>query len=99
MCRCQIQLLVIITKGLAMETEFIDKLFLELSQITKAKTRNELILQKVAYSLKCALENIIEECPKPKLPYGMKVVEIAKEALKLKDIPKGYHDVEEFYAE
>lgn len=28
-----------------------------------------------------ALKEIIEECPNPKLPYGKKVVEIAKEAI------------------
>lgn len=32
--------------------------------------------------LKNALTKIIEECPNPKLPYGVAVVEIAKVALK-----------------
>ena len=28
-----------------------------------------------------ALEDIIEQCPNPKLPYGINVVEIAREAI------------------
>jgi hypothetical protein len=31
--------------------------------------------------LVAALQEIIEECPKPTLPYGLKVVDIAKQAL------------------
>lgn len=38
------------------------------------------LIDKFAILLK-ALREIIEECPNPKLPYGQKVVEIAKKAI------------------
>ena len=45
--------------------------------------RLEIACDRIA-ALKVALQEIIAECPKPKLPYGIKVVEIAKTALATK---------------
>lgn len=45
-----------------METEHIDKLFLELSQVTKAKTSNELYLENLLYIVLEAWKNNVMLC-------------------------------------
>jgi hypothetical protein len=56
------------------ETETIDRLFLELSQFTKARTRKELVA-------KAALELILKEPTEDCQPSEMRLRLIAKEAL------------------
>lgn len=52
-----------------------------LKQVVVARDKQIKELKFEIENLKVALQQIIEECPNPKLPYGNKIVEIAKFAL------------------
>lgn len=61
-----------------METETIDKLYLELSQFTRAKTRRELTLEKSLNAARNALLHIETELTSGRSPNGVDAAALAK---------------------